>query len=112
MNRNYEKMKEKLLDRKKELEELLKGLSEEKVSDTEVQDPGDQAAAATSEDIIISIQANEYEELRMIAKAIRAIDDHTYGACQDCGSVIAEKRLLLYPNATRCITCQEAIEDR
>lgn len=112
MNNNYDKMKQKLLDRKKELEELLKGLSEEKVTDTEVQDPGDQAAAATSEDIIISIQANEYEEFRMITKALKAIEDGTYGACIDCGNPIAEKRLLLYPNATRCITCQEAAEDR
>jgi DnaK suppressor protein len=112
MNGNYEKMKQRLLDRQKELEELLKGLTQEKVSDTEVQDPGDQAAAATSEDIMISIQANEYEELRMIAKALKAIENGTYGACQDCGNPIAEKRLLLYPNATRCITCQEASEER
>lgn len=112
MNENYGKMREKLLDRKRALEELIKGLSQEKVTDTEVQDPGDQAAAATSEDIIISLQANEYEELRMIDKALKAIDDGTYGACQDCGNPIAEKRLLLYPNATRCITCQEVSEER
>lgn len=109
---NYEKMKQRLLDRKKELEELLQGLAKEKVSDTEVQDPGDQAAAATSEEIMISIQANEYEEYRMITKALKAIADGTYGACVDCGNPIAEKRLLLYPNATRCISCQEAAEER
>lgn len=110
---NYQKIKEKLLDRQKELDELLKGLSEEKVADTaEVQDPGDQAAAASSEDILLSIQANEYEEYRMINKALKAIEDGTYGKCFDCGNPIAEKRLLLYPNATRCITCQEAAEER
>lgn len=109
---NYEKMKQRLRARKNELEELLQGLAKEKVSDTEVQDPGDQAAAATSEEIMISIQANEYEEYRMITKALKAIEDGTYGACVDCGNPIAEKRLLLYPNATRCITCQEAAEER
>ncbi len=112
MNEKYEKVKQRLLDRKQELEDLLKRLSLEKVADTEVQDPGDQAAAATSEDIMLSIQANEYEELRMIDKALRAIEAGTYGACQDCGNLIAEKRLMLYPNATRCITCQEASEGR
>lgn len=107
---NYEKIKQKLLDRKKELEDLMKDLSEEKVADTEVQDPADQASAASSEDIMRSIQANEYEEYRLLMKALKAIDDGTYGACMDCGSPIAEKRLLLYPNATRCIACQESAE--
>ena len=110
---NYQKIKEKLLDRQKELDDILKGLSEEKVADvTEVQDPGDQAAAASSEDVMLSIQANEYEEYRMINKALQAIEEGTYGKCIDCGNPIAEKRLLLYPNATRCITCQEAAEER
>lgn len=112
MKNDYQKMKQRLLDRKEELEELLKGLTTEKAGDVGVQDPGDQAAAATSEDIMISLQANEYEEYRMIVKALRAIEEGTYGVCVDCGNPIAEKRLLLYPNATRCITCQEAIEER
>ncbi len=111
MSAQYDKMKQKLLTRKRELEEILKGLAEEKVVDSEVQDPGDQAAAATSEDIIISIQANEYEEYRMITKALHAMQEGTYGLCIDCGAPIAEKRLLLYPNATRCIACQEVAEE-
>lgn len=111
MEAHYEKMRERLLERKKELEELLQGLATEKVTDDEVQDPGDQAAAATSEDISISIQANEYAEYRMITKALKAIEDGTYGVCMDCSNPIAEKRLLMYPNATRCITCQEAAEE-
>ena len=103
-------IKEKLLTRKRELEEILNRLAQEKIITDEVQDPGDQAAAATSEDINLSIQANEYDEYQMIDKALRAIEDGTYGNCIDCGEPIAEKRLLMYPNATRCISCQEIAE--
>lgn len=76
-----------------------------------VQDPIDQAILSNIEDLNISIQKNERDEYRMILRALEMIDSDTYGICTDCGGAISEKRLQLYPNATRCISCQEAYEN-
>ena len=105
-----EEVKEKLLKRKAELEEILTDLSKERYSDGQVQDLGDQALASTMEAINESYQSTEHEEYNMILKALKAIDDGTYGVCIDCGQPISEKRLKYYPNASRCLPCQEAAE--
>ena len=39
------------------------------------------------------------------------IEDGTYGECVDCHNPISEKRLKSFPNATRCLVCQEAFEE-
>ena len=47
----------------------------------------------------------------MINNALEMIDNGTYGICTECGNPISEKRLMLFPNATRCLACQEALEE-
>lgn len=105
-------VKKKLLARKQELEDELARLSRENFSDEQTADPVDQASLSTMEDLNISLQNNERGEYEMILKALQMIDLGTYGVCSDCGNPISEKRLSLYPNATRCLACQEAIEER
>lgn len=109
---NNATIKEKLLERKVQLEEELRRLVQEKVSDDQVQDPGDQALTSVLEELNISLQHNEWTEYNMVLKALDMINEGTYGICSECGNPIAEKRLLMYPNATRCIGCQEAFEER
>lgn len=106
------RIRKDLLDRKVEIEHELERLAREKVSDDQVQDTGDQALISSLEDINISLQNNERTEYDMILKALEMIDAGTYGMCTDCGLPIAEKRLKLLPNATRCLACQEAREER
>lgn len=103
-------VKNQLLKRKNELEEILINLSQEKISDDQVQDLGDQALTSTMEAIRGSYQNTEHEEYNMILRALKAIDEGTYGICIDCSQPISEKRLKYYPNAQRCLACQEAIE--
>lgn len=102
-------VKEKLLARKMEIEEILITLSQEK-EDSEVRDLGDQALSAITEAINSSYQNTESEEYNNILKALRAIEEGTYGVCVDCGLPISEKRLKYYPNASRCLACQEIVE--
>jgi len=104
-------VKERLLKRKQELEETLTQMSSERVSDDQVQDPGDQATSATMENLKTSLQNTEVQELRRITRALEKIDDGTYGICADCGGEISEKRLKMFPNAQRCLVCQEAFEE-
>lgn len=109
---NLATVRKKLLERKVQLEEELRRLVQEKVSDDQVQDPGDQALASVLEELNISLQHNEWAEYNMVLKALDMIDQGTYGICSECGQPIAEKRLNMYPNATRCLVCQEAFEER
>ena len=110
--RDLDKIKKNLLKRCNELEEKLKVLSTEKVTDDQVQDPGDQALSSTMENLRSSLQNTELEEYKRIEQALKKIDEGTYGICIDCGEDISEKRLNSYPNAGRCLACQEAFEDK
>lgn len=103
-------VKEKLLQRKKELEEILNVLSHEKLTDDQVQDLGDQVSSATSETLRNSLQNSEFEEYNRVLSALESVEAGTYGVCIDCGQDISAKRLEHYPDATRCIECQAAIE--
>jgi DnaK suppressor protein len=86
-------------------------MAREKVSDDQVQDPGDQALSSTMEALKLSFQDTEMEECNRIVLALKKIDDGTYGICADCSAPIAEKRLKSYPNAARCLMCQEMFEE-
>ena len=107
---DLEKAKQELLARKKELEEQLSDLANQKMSDDQVQDTGDQAITSVMETLRNLLQDAEYQEYVRITQALAAIEKGTYGICTDCGATISEKRLKFYPNASRCIACQEASE--
>jgi DnaK suppressor protein len=112
IKQDLSEIKAELIDRRNELEEKLRQLSSEKISDDEVQDPGDQALSSTMETLHNSLQDTELAEYNRIVRAIEKVEDGTYGICSDCGAPIAEKRLQSYPNAERCLGCQETFEDQ
>jgi DnaK suppressor protein len=112
MTINWETIKKKLLARKKDLEITIQRLAENRagIEAEEVQDPLDQALKSEMDDITITLEENEREEHRRILDALAMIEAGTYGVCIDCKAPISDKRLELYPNAVRCITCQENSE--
>jgi DnaK suppressor protein len=109
MTVNRETVKNKLIARKKELEVAIQSLAENRASieAEEVQDPVDQAIKSEIDDINITLEENEREELNRIIEALTMLENGAYGMCIDCNMPISEKRLELYPNAVRCISCQE-----
>ena len=109
--KQLEAIRNGLLKRKKELDSELAELYSQKVTG-EVQDSGDQASSSSLETLKISLQDAEIEEYNRIIKALEMIDDGSYGKCFDCSQPISEKRLKLYPNATRCLLCQEQLEEK
>lgn len=100
-----------LLDRKHELEDRLTNLSNEQISDGQVQDLGDQALSSIMESLRNSLQDAEVDEYKRIIRALEMIKNGTYGVCSDCGQMISEKRLKLFPYAIRCLACQELAEE-
>ena len=108
---NIDLIKQKLIERKSELEVILSSLYKDKVSDDLVQDTGDQALSSTLEDLKISLHNTELGEYKNVLKALSRIEEGTYGICIDCEKPISEKRLMSFPNSTRCLACQEALEE-
>jgi RNA polymerase-binding transcription factor DksA len=105
------KIKQELIERKRELQEELMRLYKEKFSD-DVQDQGDQALSSTMELLSSSLQDSRVEEYNRINRALDMIEEGSYGICVDCHEPISEKRLKSYPDASRCILCQELFEER
>lgn len=110
--KRFETIKQELMARKAELEERLTSLSQESFSDGQVQDAGDEALSSAMDNLRLSLQNSEQAELGRIEKALEMLEEGTYGICIDCERHIAEKRLQLYPNSTRCISCQELFEEQ
>ncbi len=111
-NKELAAIRELLFNRKRELEEKLAKMAKEKVTDDQVQDPGDQAVSSSMETLKSSLQNTELVEYRRIQRALAKIDDGTYGVCMDCSKPISEKRLTLFPDSTRCLMCQEKFEEQ
>ncbi len=109
--KEIEKIKALLLARQKELEEAIAQLQAEGENNDQIQDQADQALSSAFETLKSSLHNNEYEEYKMIEKALEMVDAGTYGMCVDCQQDISEKRLQSYPNATRCLPCQETAEE-
>ena len=104
-------IKEDLLGRKEQLERELAELYTQEIVD-QVQDSADQAQSSTLETLKISLQNAELEEYNRIMQALRMIEEGSYGICVDCANPIAPRRLKLFPNAMRCLACQEGVEER
>lgn len=49
-------------------------------------------------------------KLEQIRQALEAIDNKTYGICEDCGEKIAKKRLIALPFTKLCVDCKNEEE--
>ncbi|WP_038057830.1 RNA polymerase-binding protein DksA [Thermodesulfobacterium hydrogeniphilum] len=102
----------KLLLKKKE--QILKEVIETKKELTEVSEPlpdvVDQASQESDLTFKLRLRDREQKLLKKIEKALKKIEDGTYGICEMCGGEIDEKRLIARPEATLCIECKKAQE--
>ena len=67
-------IKKQLVERKLELEQELKQLLQEKFSDDQVQDAGDQALSSTMESLNTSLQHTKLEEYRRLEMALQMLE--------------------------------------
>ena len=58
-----------------------------------------------------SLMTSEEGTLEQVEHALERIRSRTYGGCEDCGGVIAKKRLEAIPFASLCIRCAEKQEN-
>ena len=104
--------KKRLVDWKNEIIELnSKGLYLSDV-DHEISSPDvvDQAASQTEKTVEMRTLNRQIKLLSKIEKAIKKINDNTYGFCEETGEPIGLKRLIARPIATLTIEAQEKHE--
>jgi len=65
---------------------------------------------AFEQEFTLSLMASEEDTLELIEQALERIRRKTYGTCEECGGVIAKKRLTALPYASTCIRCAERRE--
>ena len=104
--------KKRLVEWKNEIIELnSKGLYLKDV-DHEISSPDvvDQAASQTEKNVEMRTLNRQIKLLSKIEKAIKRINNNTYGYCDETGEPIGLKRLIARPIATLSIEAQEKHE--
>jgi RNA polymerase-binding protein DksA len=67
---------------------------------------GDVATVTYDREMDYTLEDNSEAVLAAIDKALRKIDEGTYGTCERCGRPIAPERLEALPYAELCIDCK------
>ena len=104
--------KKKLIEWKNEIIKLNSNTLFSKDVDQEISsaDIIDQASSQAEKTLEMKTVNRQGKLLTKIEKAIKRIDDNTYGYCDDTGDPIGIKRLIARPIATLSIEAQEKHE--
>ena len=104
--------KKKLVEWKNEIIKLNSKVLYLKDVDHEISSPDviDQAASQTEKNVEMRTLNRQIKLLSKIEKAIKKINDNTYGYCEETGEAIGLKRLIARPIATLSIESQEKHE--
>jgi DnaK suppressor protein len=73
-------------------------------------DEMDLASSEAMQSFEFRIRGREKSLLGKIEQALTRIQDGTYGLCEECGEPIAERRLIMRPEASLCVQCKEEQE--
>jgi RNA polymerase-binding protein DksA len=103
--------KERLLAEVEELDAELADSLRDAAESMYDQHMAETAAITIDREIDLSLEENVRASLVQIERALKKLDNGTYGTCDGCGSPIAEERLESAPFATLCIDCKR-IEER
>jgi DnaK suppressor protein len=100
----------KILEKKREaiITNASKTMAENMALDTDdLPDEMDLASSEGMQSFTFRLRGREKVFLEKIDRALKKIDDETFGVCEECGERIAIKRLEARPETTLCIRCKE-----
>ncbi len=109
------KMEKKLLEEKARLEEdiadftIKKGKNNITVFPEYGDHSGENASEVASYDNNLSVKNTLEKELRDIKKALKRIEDGTYGICKYCHKEITQQRLTIRPTSSACVICKKKL---
>ena len=69
-------------------------------------DPLDRAVSEWSQNHVFRIRSRESRLINKIRECLLAIEEGTYGICEDCEEPVALERLKARPVTRYCITCK------
>lgn len=114
--------KKMLLNRKDEILDDIRHISEDTLKKSQKDASGDisgytyhMADVATDtydREFSLGLVSSDREFLYELSDALKKIDDGTYGVCEDCKTLITKGRLRAVPHARVCVKCQEKRERR
>jgi DnaK suppressor protein len=98
-----------LTDKRDEiLKKAKQTLEQDMTLDTDdLPDEMDLASSEYLQSFTFRLRGREKSFLDKIEKALRKIDEGTFGICEECGEEIQVKRLEARPETTLCIRCKE-----
>jgi RNA polymerase-binding transcription factor DksA len=118
---DQEDLRQRLSDERSRLEQVRSGFDSEHLHDESedesmselshlAQHSADVATETFEREKDFSILEQVEAELADVERAMRRIDDGSYGTCEACGSPIGDDRLEAMPAARFCIAHQEQAE--
>lgn len=102
-----------LVDRRKRLARAVEGQLSTTSSGERVKSGSnllDAAIDSSTRDLAFQMASTGFNEVQSIDRALRRIDEGSYGLCSECGDPIAEARLKALPFAELCLKCQADYE--
>lgn len=103
----------RLLDRLRILQteerQLEAGIASE-ADDLKSSEEGDRAHAMAELESSFALRRALHISKQRAVRALERADSGSYGFCEDCGVRIPEQRLMICPEATRCVSCQRSLD--
>ena len=110
MNKAQLKKFKTMLEEKRDeiVKKAKQTLSEDMMLDAnDLPDEMDLASSEYLQSFTFRLRGREKVFLDKIDKALRKIEDGSFGVCEECGEEISVKRLEARPETTLCIRCKE-----
>ncbi|HVH46368.1 MAG TPA: TraR/DksA C4-type zinc finger protein [Labilithrix sp.] len=103
------KFKTLLTEKRDEIVKKAKQTLEEDMTldSNDLPDEMDLASSEYLQSFTFRLRGREKVFLDKIEKALRKIEDGSFGTCEECGEEISIKRLEARPETTLCIRCKE-----
>ena len=103
------KFKTLLTEKRDEIVKKAKQTLEEDMTldSNDLPDEMDLASSEYLQSFTFRLRGREKVFLDKIEKALRKIEDGSFGICEECGEEISIKRLEARPETTLCIRCKE-----
>jgi RNA polymerase-binding protein DksA len=76
----------------------------------ELKDEADMAEGLIQNDLKLTLIGSQRRNISALEKALIRLRTGTFGICHECEEPISEKRLMVKPESTLCIDCQEIME--
>lgn len=106
-----DKIKKRLLNQQKDLEDQLKAITEDDPISVEAvaeaSESGTDSWQAEVHGRVVALKNDLMNFSKRVASSIMRLNQGTYGKCEKCGKEIEALRLEAMPTATLCMACSK-----